>query len=50
MRLYDVSQAAVVDDSGAVAGIIDESDLSQAVIRGPRRIHPSGGRLHDPQG
>ena len=41
MRLYDVSQAAVVDDSGAVAGIIDESDLLQAVVKDPDAFtHP----------
>lgn len=31
MRLYDVSQVAVVDDSAAVCGIIDESDVLLAV-------------------
>jgi len=31
MRLYDVSQVAVVDDEGSVCGIIDESDVLLAV-------------------
>ncbi len=31
MRLYDVSQVAVVDDSATVCGIIDESDVLLAV-------------------
>ena len=32
MRLYDVSQAAVVDADGTVTGIIDESDILQAIV------------------
>jgi cystathionine beta-synthase len=31
MRLYDISQLAVLDEHGAVAGIIDESDILLAV-------------------
>lgn len=32
MRLYDISQAAVLDESGKVCGIIDESDILQAIV------------------
>ena len=35
MRLYDVSQAAVLDESGKVCGIIDESDILQAIVGDP---------------
>lgn len=35
MRLYDVSQVAVLDESGSVCGIIDESDVLLAVSSDP---------------
>lgn len=41
MRLYDVSQIAVVDDGGTVCGIIDESDVLVAVSANPSSFkHP----------
>ncbi|MAB84218.1 MAG: cystathionine beta-synthase [Phycisphaerae bacterium] len=41
MRLYDVSQIAVVDDDGTVSGIIDESDVLVAVSANPDSFkHP----------
>jgi cystathionine beta-synthase len=33
MRLYDVSQMAVLDESGALQGILDESDVLLAITR-----------------
>ena len=33
MRLYDISQLAVVDEQGSVIGIIDESDILLAVTK-----------------
>ncbi|MDP7008628.1 MAG: cystathionine beta-synthase [Phycisphaerales bacterium] len=35
MRLYDISQLAVLDEAGSVVGIIDESDLLLAVHKDP---------------
>jgi len=34
MKLYDVSQLPVVDDSGKVVGLVDEGDLLLATVRG----------------
>jgi cystathionine beta-synthase len=33
MKLYDISQLPVLDDKGALAGIIDEEDILFAVVR-----------------
>ena len=35
MRLYDISQLAVLDESSAVVGILDESDILLAVTSDP---------------
>ena len=39
MRLYDISQLAVLDDEGSVAGIIDESDVLLAVTSNPENFN-----------
>ena len=33
MRLYDISQMAVLDSNGKVVGILDESDILLAVVK-----------------
>ena len=36
MRLYNVSQMVVIDESGRVEGIIDESDVLMALLDDPK--------------
>jgi cystathionine beta-synthase len=38
MRLYDISQMAVIDDDGHVVGILDESDILLAVVNDPENF------------
>ncbi len=41
MRLYDISQLAVVDEQGSVIGIIDESDILLAVTKNAENFSSS---------
>jgi cystathionine beta-synthase len=43
MKLYDVSQLPVLDENGAVVGILDEWDLLTAVQTGPDRFRDPVG-------
>ena len=38
MKLYDISQLPVIDDTGAVIGILDEEDILFSIIRGKERF------------